>query len=43
MRQIGFRGIDQSGKWHYGLLAQSAGFDGQPPEGVYISNTVGAP
>lgn len=43
MRQIGFRGKSIANEWHYGLLAQSAGMLGQPDEGIYISNTVGAP
>lgn len=43
MRQIGFRGKSIAEEWHYGLLAQSAGFPGQPDEGIYISNTIGAP
>ena len=43
MRQYGFRGKSEAGEWHYGLLAQSAGFPGQPRAGMYISNSVGAP
>ena len=43
MRQYGFRGKSSAGEWHYGLLAQSAGFPGQPIAGMYISNSVGAP
>lgn len=43
MRQIKFRGKSIAKEWHYGLLAQSAGFPGQPDEGMYISNSVGAP
>jgi len=43
MRQYGFRGKSEAGEWHYGLLAQSAGFPGQPDEGMYISNMAGAP
>jgi len=43
MRQIGFRGKSIAEEWHYGLLAQSAGLLGQVDEGMYISNTVGAP
>jgi len=43
MRQYGFRGKSIADEWHYGLLAQSAGFPGQPTAGMYISNLVGAP
>lgn len=43
IRQIGFRGKSAEGEWHYGLLAQSAGISGQPDEGMYISNSIGAP
>lgn len=43
MREILFRGMDVLGKWHCGLLAESAGFPGQVCEGVYISNSVGSP
>lgn len=42
MRQIEFRGKDVH-EWHYGPLSQSVGLTGQPEEGVYISNTAGAP
>ena len=42
-REILFRGMDINGSWHYGLLAESAGLQGQVKEGVYISNKVGAP
>jgi hypothetical protein len=43
MRVISFRGMDINGKWHYGLLAESAGFPKQPEEGLYISNAAGFP
>ncbi len=42
-RVISFRGMDINGEWHYGLLAESAGFSKQPEEGFYISNTAGFP
>lgn len=43
MREIGFRGLDVNGKWHVGLVSQSAGLAGQPSDGLYISNFVGSP
>lgn len=43
MREINFRGLDINGNWHIGLVAESAGFSGQPERGIYISNTVGMP
>ena len=43
MKQTLFRGMDVNGVWHLVLLAESAGFPGQPDEGDYISNTVGSP
>ena len=42
-REILFRGMDINGSWHYGLLAESAGFPGQVKDGVYVSNSVGSP
>ncbi|WP_051289632.1 YopX family protein [Paenibacillus massiliensis] len=43
MREIKFRGKDINGTWHYGLLAESQGFAGQPQAGTYISNGGGYP
>ena len=43
MRGISFRGLTESGEWHKGLVAESAGFPGQVKAGVYISNMSGYP
>lgn len=40
---IKFKGMNISGDWVYGLLSYSHGRATQPPEGYYISNSVGSP
>lgn len=42
-RDIKFRGQTMDGKWVYGLLQKSTGQPGQPPAGIYVSNSVGMP
>ncbi len=38
-----FKGLDISGEWHFGLLSESCGLQGQPNKGYYISNAAGQP